>query len=85
MITHVAIKVGDEWFSLPKPFRHHNVMKEYRRIFNVSPFPIPHVQGFLDENGNFLDRIEAAEYALSCGQITKLEDPPELFSEDLWS
>jgi len=46
------------------------------------------MEGFLTDDGRFLDRVEAAAYAYECGQITHEEyDALEiscLFSEDLW-
>lgn len=39
-------------------------------------------QGFIDHNGNFLDRIEARKHAFMCGQV--VEPNGQLFSEDLW-
>lgn len=44
-------------------------------------------EGFLTEEGVFLGRREAADYAYECGQL--VDDPEEpyidvLFSEDLW-
>lgn len=44
------------------------------------------VQGFVDDKGNFLDRAQAGQHALDCGQLKKLryEYLKELFSEDLW-
>lgn len=32
-------------------------------------------QGFVDENGKFYNRYEAAEEAIRCGQITKMRYP----------
>ena len=48
------------------------------------PTPIKGVQGFVDDKGQFLDRIAAAKHTLECGQITALNWPPNLYSEDLW-
>ncbi len=39
-------------------------------------------QGFVDSDGNFLNRAEAAEVAYRAGQI-KVQKP-ELCSEDVW-
>ena len=39
-------------------------------------------QGFIDHNGNFLDRVEARKHAFMCGQVS--EPSGLLFSEDLW-
>lgn len=48
-------------------------------------------EGFLDNNGNFLNRFEAFKEALKCGQLSattricKQEaKETELYSEDLW-
>jgi hypothetical protein len=38
----------------------------------------------VDQDGNFYNRVEAGRHAIECGQIEKLNNPPELFSEDLW-
>jgi hypothetical protein len=39
-------------------------------------------QGFLDHNGQFLNRIEARHHAFACGQVKEPEGL--LYSEDLW-
>lgn len=42
-------------------------------------------QGFIDEEGNFLNRKQAAARAIQCGQIEQLKWPAHgLFSEDLY-
>lgn len=41
-------------------------------------------QGFLDNNGNFLDRYEAFIHAKNAGQIISNTTDNELYSEDLW-
>lgn len=44
-------------------------------------------QGFLNENGEFLNRYEAYREAVRCCQIRDASPPKEkqeLFSEDLW-
>lgn len=42
-------------------------------------------QGFVLEDGSFVNREDAAFIALASGQITKLKfNPTKLFSEDLW-
>lgn len=45
------------------------------------------MDGFLTEDGRFLDRCEAADYAYECGQLIETAEEPRievLFSEDLW-
>ena len=41
-------------------------------------------QGFVDDKGNFLNRVQAGQEAVGSGQLEKLPRPPRLFSEDLW-
>lgn len=46
--------------------------------------PIKGEQGFIDNNGNFWTRKEAAKIALNNGQIKELNWPPLLYTEDLY-
>jgi len=41
-------------------------------------------QGFLDEEGNFYDRIAAKKHAQAHDQLKENTRCAELFSEDLW-
>jgi hypothetical protein len=42
-------------------------------------------QGFIDTDGNFLDREAAGKHAIACGQIKSLKyQRRDLFSEELW-
>jgi len=84
MITHVAIKYNDVVYSLPKPNRHHHVIRSI-----PGGIAGPDVQGFLTDRGVFLDRCDAYNYAQLYGQLKRDPDPKayqgtELFSEDLW-
>lgn len=69
---------------MPRPNRHHNIV----HAMNHEKRPILIAlgnQGFLDANGNFLEREEAAIRAEKCNQLKKeLIAPPKLYSEDLW-
>lgn len=85
MITHVAILYNGTVYSLPKPNRHHGVI---RMIFEQTGSGIsgPDVQGFLTDSDTFVNRVEALEIALRENQVL---DPSNiranrLFSEDLW-
>lgn len=61
--------------------RHANILQEMVQLRK----PFMHgVQGFVDEHGTFYNRIDAAEHALACGQISHLQWPPNLYSEDLY-
>lgn len=83
MITHVAIIYDGQIYALPKPSRHHHVIRAIGGIHG------PHMEGFLDNIGYFLDRREAYKLAKECGQLIRPNDPKlyqgdELYSEDLW-
>ena len=43
-------------------------------------------QGFLTHDGEFLDRYDAMQHAIACGQMLseEAERCAELYSEDLW-
>ena len=82
MITHVAIRWDDRVYSQPKPYRHWNVLA-FMHNDGINDFG-NETQGFLTDEGYFLDRYDAAQHALKCGQVKKLQVPPRLYSEDLW-
>jgi len=82
-ITYVAIKRHGKIFCLPKPYRHHHIIRMMVEICGI-PEPIRDEQGFMSNVGEFFTREEAAELALLNGQIKKLKTPPKLFSEDIW-
>ena len=61
--------------------------------FNMEGYDIPRlraergeVQGFIDQRGTFIDRVEAAKVAAAAGQLDRYGDvkPEVLFSEDLY-
>lgn len=88
MITHVAIMRGGKVYSLPKPNRHHHILHSGMMDDKVNEEA--DVQGFLDDNGKFLNRAEAYVVAKSIGQLDRSNHPPNhydgelLFSEDVW-
>lgn len=73
-------------YFLPKPFRHHHVIWMLANGSNTFSLPADNEQGFLTDKKEFLNREDAAEYAVKCGQLkeTELKIPGTLFSEDLW-
>ena len=84
-ITHVAIQFQGKVYSLPKPNRHHDVIRYIVEQTGVDT--VDHtVQGFLDASGKFLTRKQALIHAEVNGQLR--EDRPiwanQLFSENLW-
>lgn len=83
IITHVAIIHGGVTYVLPEPYRHHHIIHQ---IYLETGAPVDgEVQGFLDGEGNFLNREEAFVHARACGQVAKdSRDDGWLYSEDLW-
>lgn len=82
-IFGVAIIYNDNMYCLPKPNRHHHVIRMIGGIRG------PDTQGFYDANGLFLDRKQAYIRAQETGQLNRDPSPlkyqgEELFSEDLW-
>lgn len=62
--------------------RHHVC---FERAWNLGlRRPYVDYQGFWTNDDRFLDRNEAYQYAIDCGQIEKTEHPGILYSEDLW-
>jgi hypothetical protein len=82
MIIAVAIRTEQDTYELPRPARHHHLI--YELAYRGHAIPITGEQGFIDDQRGFVTREEAAQIALSQGQVTKLHAPPSLFSEDLW-
>ena len=82
-IHAVAITQDGIVYTLPRPNRHHNVIALI--VDRVGKYrPYNGEQGFITNKGRFVDRVEAADIALACGQVLKLMDSGELFSEDVW-
>ena len=81
-IKAAAILLDNVIISLDPPARHHNII--YKLAAEGFPTPIKGIQGFITDEGDFVDRREAANIALAVGQCEKLMAPPNLFSEDLW-
>lgn len=80
-ITHVAIRYNGNVYTMPAPYRHHDVI---RMIGGIAG---PDVQGFMTNRGDFLTRTEAMKVAVAAGQLKRGPggyQGPELFSEDLW-
>jgi hypothetical protein len=83
MIVGVAIMQGNIICSLPKPNRHHHIIQGLAQA--GMPIPIIGKQGFINSDGQFLNRIEAKQKAFDYDQIQSLNTGHnELYSEDLW-
>lgn len=85
-ITHVAIRHGGKVWSLPAPNRHHHVLRLIVEATGVKYVDARDPdQGFLDSQGNYLDRVRALAVARAAGQlITYREVHDRLYSENLW-
>lgn len=82
-ITHVAIIYDNITYGLPAPNRHHDVIRQIGGIYG------PHEEGFILEDGSFVNREQAYQIAKESGQLKRIISPtnyngPELYSEDLW-
>lgn len=82
MITAAAIVYEGRLYTLPKPARHFDVIKVIWQ--EIKKQVTCETQGFVTDEGKFLDRIEAGKHALACGQLKELSCPPDLYSEDVW-
>lgn len=87
-IKQAAIMRDGQIWTLPRPARHHNIIWAMNDVDGKKEgqiIPAHGIQGFIDEQGKFLERPVAAIRAQQCGQLIKpLIAPPNLFSEDLW-
>lgn len=91
-IVAAAIKQNGMVCSVPRPGRHHDVI----RAMAAAGIPIPIVgeQGFVTSDGDFVGRREARQIAERAAQIIAgridadgvpyTADHPLLFSEDVW-
>ena len=90
IITHVAVRFRGRTYSLPRPNRHHNVIKEIVDTTGATYVDSKgEDQGFLDSDGLYLTRQEAFMVAQASGQLRQSRlgawsNSIYLFSEDLW-
>ena len=91
LITHAAVKIYDlrQDKEIVIPCHRHcdafMILKEFGYKRNVDFKELE--QGFLDRNGNFLNRIDARSEAIAHNQYKPCEPEyhfTQLFSEDLW-
>lgn len=83
LIVAAAILQGGKVYFCDRPCRHHHVIWAKCQLdgrgFNASQ-----IQGFLTNDGRFLNRQEARTIAMANGQCPKPFHRTDLFSEDLW-
>lgn len=83
-IVAAAIQWRGKTLTLPSPARHSDIIK---KLAGMSPGYTADfdAQGFVDQAGRFMDRLEAARVAEAAGQLKRgLHVAPYLFTEDLW-
>ena len=95
-ITHVAVRFKGCVWSLPRPYRHHHVLRtiwwlaqEFGEWTGEKVEKIDanrEDQGFLDAEGHYLNRKQAFVSAELNGQFRPNHPtcPGELYSEDIW-
>lgn len=84
-LTHVAMRFKGQTWSLPRPFRHHDIIRLIVELTGVdSVDTIGDDQGFLDASGAYLTRTQAQVNAELNRQIKSGQRVVRLHSEDLW-
>ncbi len=80
-VVAAALRKDGVIYSLPPPARHDTVILMMFDAHGVKAMDAD--QGFVLDDGTFLDRAEAEKVAIEAGQI-KRKATGGLFSEDLW-
>lgn len=84
-VRAAAIRLNGVVHELEPPKRHHHIIGMLAK--SGLPLPIRGEQGFVLEDGTFVDRREALEHAYAAGQISRERAEhglSALYSEDLW-
>lgn len=95
MIVAAAIRINHAVISMAAPSRHHDVLRQINGLYD--PEDRPHwtyeseTQGFITDKGEFLNRRDAFQHTIDCGQGQPRRrkgaanyQGEELYSEDLW-
>jgi hypothetical protein len=65
--------------------RHHDCIRKIVEETGIRPVKAENPQGFVTEEGRFVDRVEGGRIAIAAGQIKELKYHHEdMFSEDLY-
>lgn len=94
-IVAAAVRINHAVISMAAPARHHDIIRQISGLYE--PGDRPHwsyeneTQGFITDTGSFLNRREAFQHTVDCGQGQPLRrtgptdyQGGELYSEDLW-
>lgn len=91
VIKAAALKHKDtgKIYSVPKPGRHHDVIRVIHEEHKGDPRAARKVvmgstQGFVTSHDRFVDRYEALVIAKRVGQLIKEWVTDRLYSEDVW-
>lgn len=82
-IDRVAIIYNGVIYSLPRPNRHHDVIRHIHEVTGATT--IDGDQGFMTNDGQFVGRRQARLIAERSGQLLpRASKGKELYSEDVW-
>lgn len=95
MIVAAAVRINHAVISMAAPCRHHDILRQIAGLYD--PADRPHwtyeceAQGFITDKGEFLNRRDAFQHTIDCGQGQPRRrkgaanyQGDELYSEDLW-
>jgi len=83
-IVSAAVRLGPTIISAPPPARHHHLVNALSGL-SAQIVVQPEDQGFLTNEGQFVQRVEARKIAEGAGQLLpRQSNLDELFSEDVW-
>lgn len=95
MIVAAAVQINCAVISMAAPARHHDILRQIAGLYQ--PDDRPHwtyeneTQGFITDKGEFLNRRDAFQHTIDCGQGQPRRRKgaenyrgEELYSEDLW-
>jgi hypothetical protein len=81
LVVAAAVRTDDGVIhSMKSPARHHHILHALHSFGTAARGE----QGFVLNNGTFVNREMAGQIAIVSGQIKELAHPPKLYTEDLW-
>lgn len=89
-IVAAACKYGDVICFIPAPARHSDVEQSLFKAFGKYSARVKREQGFIDDQGRYLNRRDAYIHARACDQPwfrpegSEYYRGPDLYSEDVW-
>ena len=80
----MAIKKGNEMYSLLKPARHDDIIRSMVKVGKLTTGTRGLEFGFILSDGEFVSRTEAITVAIESGQLKCPKASNYLMSQDLW-